>query len=170
MKYILLSLSAVLALSACAQLKSAVAPKPSGDAVATPDETTATRPQARPSALNTTLKAPPVTARTVDQFDTTSVAEKKAAAQAAPVVQSNRLGLTVASLGSPADPGFWLETPLVDAVQAGRVVYPANGKSVAVELRPIAGPKTAGCRLSLPAMRVIEAPLTGLPEVEVFTQ
>jgi len=48
------------------------------------------------------------------------------------------------------------------------VVYPGNGKSAQVDLIPIEGPDTAGSRLSLAAFRIIEAPLTGLPEVEVF--
>lgn len=130
----------------------------------------AVRPQARPAGLQTKVVAPPSSARTVDQFDTTSSADKAQAVKAAadPVAQNVLLGRTVASLGSPADPGFWLETPLVTQARTGRVVYPVNGKAVAVELRPIDGPKTAGSRLSLPAMRVIEAPLTGLPEIEVF--
>ncbi|MGC8202913.1 hypothetical protein ACP2AV_09440 [Aliiroseovarius sp. PTFE2010] len=50
----------------------------------------------------------------------------------------------------------------------GRVVYPDTGKSVAVELIPIDGDAGAGSRLSLPAMRLLEAALTGLPTVQVY--
>jgi len=170
MKHILLLTSFAVGLSGCTQLKPKVAVPPEVDATDTTLVAEPIRPQARPSGLNAKVKAPPASARTVDQFDTTSAVEKAEAekAAAAPAPSSQMLGVTIASLGSPADPGFWLETPLVDVITAGRVVYPANGKAVVVELRPIDGPKTAGSRMSLPAMRVIEAPLTGLPEVEVF--
>ncbi len=132
-----------------------------------------TRPQARPGALRPAVK-PPAHARTVEQFDTTSAAEKTAAAEAAKKAQTSgagrRLGVTVASLGDPAEPGLWMQTPLVTSAQKERVVYPANGKAVELELIPIDGPKTAGSRMSLAALRVIEAPLTDLPEVEVWSE
>ena len=127
------------------------------------------RPLARPATLNTTIKAPPQAARTVEEFDTTTDEQRSdALAEASDAGGERALGTTVASLGSPTEPGFWLKTPLVSAPTKGKVVYPANGKSVAVDLIPIDGPKTAGSRMSLPAMRLIEAPLTGLPEVQVF--
>ncbi len=78
------------------------------------------------------------------------------------------MGETVASLGDPTRPGFWLETPLVDSPATGRVVFPATGKSAQVDLIPIDGPPTAGSRISLSAMRLIEAPLTDLPTIQVF--
>lgn len=128
-----------------------------------------TRPLARPLTLNTDIKAVPVAARTVEEFDTTTAEQRsEAVAGATGVGGENDLGRTVASLGSPTEPGFWLKTPLVSKPSKGRVVYPATGKSVSVDLIPIEGPKTAGSRMSLPAMRLIEAPLTGLPEVQVF--
>ena len=128
------------------------------------------RPVARPGgALR--AKKPPAAARTVDQFDTTSAADKQMveaeARQAQEVGAGRLLGRTVASLGDPADPGLWIKTPLVTEPGKGRVVYPANGKAVQLDLIPIDGPKTAGSRMSLAALRVIEAPLAGLPEVEV---
>lgn len=131
--------------------------------------------QVRPVARPTALKAvrPPAGARTVAQFDTTSTVEKQSAASEAKAAQASGagrfLGRTVASLGDPADPGLWLRTPLLKVPAKGRVVYPANGKAVQLDLIPIEGTATAGSRLSLPAFRVIEAPLTGLPEVEVYT-
>lgn len=128
------------------------------------------RPLARPSSLNTTIKAPPQAARTVEEFDTTTAEQRsEAVAEASDAGGERALGTTVASLGSPTETGFWLKTPLVSSPSRGKVVYPANGKSVAVDLIPIEGPKTAGSQLSLPAMRLIEAPLTGLPEVQVFS-
>ena len=127
------------------------------------------RPKERPSSLNTQVAAVPVAARTVEDFDTTTSEQRsEAVAEAADVAAEKDLGRTVASLGSPTEPGFWLKTPLVSAPAKGRVVYPETGKSVAVDLIPIDGPKTAGSRMSLPAMRLIDAPLTGLPEVQVY--
>ena len=108
--------------------------------------------------------APPANARTVEQFDTTTKAERVAAA--APSSGGSRLGKTVASLGDAATPGFWVETSLVDAVTPGRVENTANGKSVEVELRPMEG----SSRVSLAALRVLEAPLTDLVTIAVYSR
>ena len=108
---------------------------------------------------------PPPNARTVEQFDTTT-AEDRAAAVAAPSGGERRLGTTIANLGSPTDPGIWFKTPLVSEVTQGRVVY--QGNSVNVELRPSGGAAGSGSQISLAAMRLIQAPLTGLPEVTVY--
>ncbi|MCO4842218.1 MAG: D-galactarate dehydratase [Yoonia sp.] len=111
---------------------------------------------------------PPPAARTVAQFDTTT-AEDRAAATAAPEPESEtELGTTIATLGSPADPGIWLKTPLVTELVAGRVEYGANGKSVNLELRPSGGEAGSGSQISLPAMRLLDAPLTGLLELVVY--
>ncbi len=115
------------------------------------------------------VSGPPAGARTVEQFDTTTADERKKAAAAPKPAGEKALGDTVASLGDPAAPGFWLETPLVSAPAKGRVLNPATGKSAQVDLIPIDGPKTAGSRISLAAMRLIEAPLTDLPTLKVFT-
>jgi len=111
---------------------------------------------------------PPASARTVDQFDTTTEAEKQAAAAKPAAAAEKRLGTTIASLGDPTDPGFWAETPLVRVAQSGRLEFPGNGNSVQVELRPSGGPAGSGTRVSLPAFQVLGAPLTGLPELVVF--
>lgn len=113
---------------------------------------------------------PPAGARTVEQFDTTTPEERVAAA-AAPVEPAGErsLGSTVASLGEVAEAGFWLKTPLVTERGKGRVFNPGTGKSAQVDLIPIDGPASAGSRISLAAMRLLEAPLTDLPTVEVFT-
>ena len=86
----------------------------------------------------------------------------------APEDSAGTLGRTIASLGNAAEPGLWLKTPLVQAERPGRVTFPATGKSVQVTLIPIEGPATAGSRLSLQAMQALGAPLTGLPEIDVF--
>lgn len=127
------------------------------------DETAQAGEEAAPAP---TTPPVPESARTVEEFDTTTAAAR---AEAADVAAGGRdLGLTIASLGAPGEPGFWLKTPLVSAPGKGRVVYPATGKEVEVDLIPIEGPETAGSRMSLAALRLIEAPLTGLPEIRVY--
>ncbi|KUF09117.1 hypothetical protein [Pseudoponticoccus marisrubri] len=163
------AITVVLGVAACGSAPfEAIAPD-RGAKAAPAAATGQTRPQARPESLST-APAPNPAARTADEFDTTSD-EERAAAAAAPAEPAGerKLGETVASLGDPARPGFWLETPLVSAPAKGRVVYPATGKSAQVDLIPIDGPATAGSRISLAAMRLIEAPLTDLPTLEVYT-
>lgn len=130
------------------------------DAQAPQDEV---RPVARPEAAS----RPPSGARTADALDTTTDEERQAAS--APAASGARdLGVTVASLGDPARSGFWLETPLVSAPAKGRVEF--EGQSAQVDLIPIEGPESGGSRISLSAMRLIGAPLTGLPEVRVSVE
>jgi len=130
------------------------------DAQAPQDEV---RPVARPDAAS----RPPSGARTADGLDTTTDEERQAAS--APAASGARdLGVTVASLGDPARSGFWLETPLVSAPAKGRVEF--EGQSAQVDLIPIEGPESGGSRISLSAMRLIGAPLTGLPEVRVSVE
>ncbi|SHH27058.1 hypothetical protein [Marivita hallyeonensis] len=126
------------------------------------------RPQARPGVVEAAVRTPPVTARTVEEFDTTTAEERQAAAAATGTAERS-VGATIVSLGDPARPGFWIETPLVSSAGQGRVLYPGTGQSAQVELIPIDGPATAGSRMSLPAMRLVGAPLTGLVEVQVFS-
>ncbi|MEL6571500.1 MAG: D-galactarate dehydratase [Pseudomonadota bacterium] len=115
---------------------------------------------------------PPPAARTVEEFDTTTAEDRAAAveAAAAPVATSSLLGTTNVSLGSPADPGIWLKTGLVSALQEGRVVYPANGSAVTLELRPSGTDSSAGSEMSLAAMRLLNIPLTALADVEVYSE
>ena len=151
-----------LGISGCGQVKMPFRPAPApGDAE--PLATVASLP-----APGTEQSAPPATAVTAEQFDTTTGAERAAAASAAPVPSEARLGTTIASLGDPADPGFWAETGLVTEVRQGRLEYTATGKSVNVELRPSGNAPGSGTRVSLPALRVLEAPLTDLPELVVY--
>lgn len=92
---------------------------------------------------------------------------------AAPVVPAARavpvgaLGRSVASLGTAAEPGLWLKTPLVATRRSGQVQLVSSGMRVAVTLIPIDGPPTAGSRLSLAAMQALGAPLSDLVEVDV---
>ncbi len=112
---------------------------------------------------------PPLTGAPIrpEDLDTPTSAERQAAAAPTPA-SAGSLGVTIASLGDPARSGFWMETPLVSAPTKGSVLYRANGRRLNVDLIPIGGPATGGSRLSLSAMRMLDAPLTALPQVEVF--
>ena len=104
---------------------------------------------------------PPATARSVEDFDTTTVEQRAAAIT--PSAGGVLLGIVVVSLGDATQPGFWVETPLVEAVRPGRVNY--QGNSVEVELRP-----GVSHRASLAALRLLEAPLADLSEVEIYAR
>ncbi|MBT2130891.1 hypothetical protein [Aliiroseovarius lamellibrachiae] len=110
---------------------------------------------------------PPVGAVTVEQFDTTSAEDREDAVVSTPLSQG-ALGQTIATLGDPAAPGFWLETPLVSSETEGRVTAANTGRTVKVTLRPISGPNGAGSRISLSALRLLDLPLAGLHELEVY--
>lgn len=125
------------------------------------------RPVARPNGQG---QAPDQNAATVEEFDTTTDAERTAAQSDNANSAEVEIGRTIASLGNPAEPGFWLETPLVTQAKQGRVVNPANGNSVAVDLIAAGGPVTGGSRISLAAMRLLGLELTGLPELIVYAQ
>ncbi len=139
--------------------------KPKPDVSAKVQSDDGPRPVARPEGA---VAKPAATAHTVEQFDTTTPKQRAEAASASG--GARKLGATIASLGNPAEAGFWIKTPLVSKAGKGRVEYPATGKSVAVDLIPIDGPKTAGSRVSLAALRLLGTPLTGLPELIVFTE
>ena len=140
-------------LAGCAVLPEGLKPKgkPVGavveDAVITA-EAPSQRPVARPAA-GEVAQTPEAAATTPEPSSTASGA----------------LGTTVASLGSPAEPGLWIKTPLVSAAQSGKVSY--GGKTIEVKLIPIEGPETAGSRLSLQGFQALGAPLTDLIEVSV---
>jgi len=106
---------------------------------------------------------PPRSAQTVEQFDTTTDAQREAAATTS--TGGTLLGEAVATLGDPSVPGFWIETPLVETAAMGHIVFVDNGKSAAIELRPTTGAST---RVSLAALRLLEAPLTDLVTLEVY--
>ena len=106
---------------------------------------------AAPTLDPTPPPRPPAAARTVEQFDTTSAADK-----------------AKATLGPPAEPGIWLKTPLVNAPTMGRLSY--NGKDANVELRPSGGSAGTGSQISLAAMRLLDIPLTDIAEVTVYSQ
>jgi hypothetical protein len=148
-------LTLCLGLAACG-----LVPQASNDGAVTAGPETP-RPSARPVGV-----PPPAGARTAAAFDTTTQAER-AAAQAAPASGTRALGTTIASLGSPAEPGFWLRTALVTAITPGVVIHTPTGARLRLELRPSGGVAGSGSQLSLPAFRAMNLPLTGLPELQV---
>ena len=126
------------------------------------------RPVSDPETLETVapeLAAPPpeVDARTVDEFDTTTEDQRRAATE----VDENGtlLGSGIASLGDVTRGGLWLETAMVSEAARGRVEVAETGAAIAVELLPGNG---ESLRLSLAAMRTLEVPLTDLVEVSVY--
>jgi hypothetical protein len=109
-----------------------------------------------------TAIAPMGTATTAAALDQ-STPEQVAAATAPVAAGERELGKVVVALGSPAEQGFWIKTPLAVVAGKGRVVT-AEGKSVNVDLQPGSG----GALLSLAAFRALGLGLTDLPEVTVF--
>ncbi|MCL7465799.1 hypothetical protein [Phaeovulum sp. NW3] len=154
------ALGALILLSGCAQ-----GPL-SGLRSADPVTPAAALPEAPPPA-----PIPKPAARTVEEFDATTAAQRAtAAAKPAPGAET-RLGTTVASLGNPAEPGFWLRTPLARAEAPGRIEHPATGASAQVTLLPMPGAAAgAGSQISLPALRLLGLPLTALPELVVYAR
>lgn len=120
----------------------------------------------RPPATEPVQKAGPVpvSGQSAARLDSASEADR-AAATAAPAKAGRELGKATVSLGSPADQGFWLKTSLVTVPARGRVVL-ANGKSVAVDLVPVAGAAV----LSFSAYRALGLALTDLPLVTVLAE
>lgn len=155
----------MLALAGCAEM-GLFAPRDRGPeiGIARPGAQTP-RPEARPGGAGI---RPPPGARTAEEFDTTTAAERVAAL--APAAATRELGRTIASLGAPSEPGFWLRTPLVDSVRAGLVRHEPSGASVRVELRPSGGSSGSGSQLSLAAFRALGLPLTDLPELLVLAE
>ncbi len=142
------------------------------DAADEPDTDTRTQ-----EAPETTAPPPADTARTVEEFDTTTPEERAEAAAPAPepaptpapeAAGDGRLGTTVASIGAADEPGFWIKTPLVSEGGSGRLFYPASGRTVQVQLIPSGGSSGAGSQVSLAALRLLDAPLDGLPELVVY--
>lgn len=163
-----LPLTGLLLLASCAGIANPfqrTAPGPQV-AVLAPDADTI-RPQTRPRAEAALSPLARSAARTADALDRTTPEERAAAT--APATGGQRLGETLASLGNPAEGGFWLRTGLVTEPRPGRV-QAAGGASAQVELRPSGSAPGAGSQLSLAAFRAMGLSLTDLHRLEVFTR
>lgn len=145
---------AALTLSGCGSVPAIFAPK----ADAPVQEVTEPAPEGtEPAPLDSDAPAEGAAAGA----DETSPAAPPARPKAAPGLP----GRTVAALGDPAQPGMWMETPLITREQPGIVAYGAA--TARVTLIPSGGAATSGSRLSLAAMRALGAPLTDLVDLEV---
>ena len=111
-----------------------------------------------------TAPPPPPTATSVEEFDTTTVEQRASASEEKS--GGRFLGTTVASLGDPTKPGFWIMTPLATGEGPGRAEFPAEGTSVSVTLIPTEG----SSRASLAALRVLGAPLGDLAELKIYAE
>tara|TARA_B100001173_G_C15787198_1_gene461889 strand:- start:153 stop:641 length:489 start_codon:yes stop_codon:yes gene_type:complete len=100
-------------------------------------------------------------------LDIATPEERVAATEQVAVISSKSLGSTIASLGNPAETGFWLKTPLISKTQPGRIICEETGKSVNVTLIPI-DTKGSGSQVSLSALRLLGVPLADLPEIKVY--
>lgn len=103
------------------------------------------------------------------KLDVASAQERKDAVKTVAKSALTSRGTAVASLGNPAETGFWAKTSLVTKQTEGQIKYAQTGETVNVTLIPRDGGGD-GVELSLSAMRTLGAPLTGLPTVEVFTK
>jgi len=161
MRIVVLVAPALLSLSGCVALR---------EAFAIPPPQVASTPAVAPGDPTPAMAAPPPSAlaTTVEEFDTTTAAQRAAAVAIPAPASETRLGSTIAALGPPAEPGIWLKTPLVSAVTMGRVEDASTGRSVALELRPSGGPDGSGSQISLAAMRLLELPLTALTALVVY--
>jgi len=143
-----------------------------GNTDTTQTDTTTTPVREEPPAPVVVAPPPPDTARTPEQFDTTTPEQREEAVVTPPPTTSTagdgRLGTTVASIGAADEPGFWIKTPLVNAQSSGRLFYPASGRTVQVQLIPSGGGSGSGSQVSLAALRLLDAPLDGLPELVVY--
>ncbi|MDO5632213.1 MAG: hypothetical protein Q4G22_10285 [Paracoccus sp. (in: a-proteobacteria)] len=159
----------VLALSACAAATTQATTQRPGSGTAAAPETPQAPEVVQAAAAVTRAPAPRPSARaTAAQLNTTTAAQRAAAAERPAASGETRLGTTVASLGDATQPGFWIKTPLVKTQAVGRIVNPANGKSAKVDLIPLNGPASGGSQVSLPALQLLGISLTDLPVIEVF--
>jgi hypothetical protein len=163
-------LAAALALSACQNLNflsrsAAPSDQPKAVVAQQPQADTA-RPQSRPSGSIAGLGAGGLRPEALDRTS----AQDRAAALAPGPATGAALGETLASLGSPAEPGLWLRTGLVTRAMPGRIVVQDGGAALRVELRPSGTPAGSGSQLSLAAFTTLGLPLTTLVRLQVFPE
>ena len=166
MTYAPMLVLAAVVVTGCTQGAATSATRPA--AVVPPSQTAMSPEEVQAAAAVTRAPAPRPAARaTPAQLDTTTPAQRAAAARPAETAET-RLGTTIASLGNPTEGGFWIKTPLVRERGLGRIVDPATGKSAKVDLIPLDGPASGGSQVSLPALQLLGVSLTDLPTIEVY--
>lgn len=164
----------IVGLAACTQTAKAPAPVPVMETMTDPatGQPVIAGPVLKGTAPRTPGKSSSVSSigesagQSVTALNTVTRAERAEAA--APRSGSKLLGTTIASLGDPSLPGFWIKTPLVGSESTGRIANPANGKSANVRLIPLGGPASGGSQVSLPALQMLGVSLTDLPEIQVY--
>lgn len=115
--------------------------------------------------------APPIDAAPLAAGGQDAAAPAAAPAAATPAaaatpVPGQTLGTTLATLGAPGEQGLWIKTPLVSAPMQGSVRW--QDTTIGVQLRPSGGTAGSGSQISLDAMRLLGAPLTGIVELTVI--
>lgn len=101
-----------------------------------------------------------------EALDVATAEERKDAITIEPVSSEKKLGIAIASLGNPAETGFWVKSDLVSKPTKGRITDLATGTQVNVDLFP-AESAQSGTQLSLSAMRALGVSLIDLPEVQL---
>lgn len=149
-------LPALFALAACGSDGSGFWSKPSQTDADT------VQPVPRPSSGGVEIGG---AGRSAESLDQTTQAEREAAVASA---QGGAfLGETIASLGDPGQPGFWLKTSLVEAETPGRIEA-EGGAKLSVTLIPLSSDAGSGSEISLAAIRGLGLSLTDLPTLKVF--
>ena len=103
-----------------------------------------------------------------DVLDISTAEERRAATVRLSEVKYKQIGETIASLGNPAETGFWLKTGLVAEVVEGKLVDKASGNYVRVTLVPLVHQENSS-QISLSAMRALGLSLEELHQLKVFT-
>ncbi|WP_298431094.1 D-galactarate dehydratase [uncultured Jannaschia sp.] len=128
-----------------------------------PTEVPAPLPAGSATAPDTVVAPPRAVTASAAALDTVSEEQKAAArAEAAAAPAGGELGTVTVALGDPADPGLWVKSDLVSADTPG-TVRTGDGDAIAVTLRPLGS--DGGAQISLPALRALGLPLTGLHPV-----
>lgn len=159
-----LILAPILALSACSTATSLIPnPFPKEDRTPVPDSAA----DVTAAPLEADVTTPPGGGGTTAEALDTASAEEVAEATNVSAPATGLLGETIAALGDPTKPGFWLMTPLVDSEGPGRVER-EGGAVVQVTLIPLEGEAGAGSQISLSAMRALGLDLTDLVPLKVY--
>lgn len=150
-------------LAGCSDLEQALGIPPHAEepVVETVDVAAVTVPVAPPKVIKNT-GAP----KKAEALDIATAEQREEATTIKPVAKEKKLGIAIASLGNPAETGFWVKSDLVSAPTKGRITDLATGEQVNVDLFP-AETAQSGTQLSLSAMRALGVSLIDLPEIQI---